>query len=73
MYNHVVECIVENRHRNRNSNSNRNRNSNTGVVIARAACSCKMLVKNRFQPARPAGRPAPGNLHNETIDFGPFF
>ena len=26
--------------------------------IARAACFCKMLVKNRFQPARPAGRPA---------------
>ena len=39
------------------------------TLIARAACFCKMLVKNRFQPARPA----PNKLHNVTIDLGPFF
>ena len=33
-------------------------------LIARVACFCKMLVKNRFQPARPAGRPRANDPSN---------
>ena len=41
-------------------------------IIARAACFCKMLVKNRFQPARPAGRPR-ANYLIKLLIFGTFF
>ena len=41
------------------------------IIIARVACFCKMLVKNRFQPARPAGRPRANHLSN--YRFWPVF
>ena len=42
------------------------------VLIARVACSCEILVKNRLEPARPAGRPR-AKPHREISILAPFF
>ena len=47
------------------------RRTTTDDLIARVACSCEILVKNRLEPARPAGRPRA--KHHKGMLFEPLF